>query len=362
MAILVTGGAGYIGSHTCVELLQAGYEIVVIDNYSNSSPVSLNRVEAITGRQFVSYDVDLLDRHSLRKVFQENDIEAVIHFAGLKAVGESVSVPLKYYQNNIAGTLALCEVMQEFGVKKLVFSSSATVYGQTERIPITEGESLGAINPYGRTKQMIEEILRDIAFSDPEWSVAILRYFNPIGAHDSGLIGEDPNGVPNNLMPYIAQVAVGKRKQLQIFGKDYPTKDGTGIRDYIHVVDLAIGHIRALERINQSKGIEAYNLGTGRGYSVLEVVEAFEKATGKKIPYKFVDRRSGDASICYADPTKARVLLKWEALRDLERMCVDTWNWQRNNPYGYRDTNENMESTDPVHSVADFYYAIEKEV
>jgi len=335
MAILVTGGAGYIGSHTCVELLNAGYEIVVVDNLSNSKPEALERVREITGKNFPFYKVDLLDREGLRKVFAENKIEGVIHFAGLKAVGESVAIPLKYYHNNITGTVILCEIMQEFGVKKIVFSSSATVYGMPERVPISEDFPLGATNPYGRTKLMIEEILRDLHTSDPEWSIALLRYFNPIGAHKSGRIGEDPNGIPNNLMPYITQVAVGKLKELRVFGNDYPTPDGTGVRDYIHVVDLAVGHLHALKKIMTTTGVDAYNLGTGRGYSVLEMVAAFEKASGKKIPYKIVDRRPGDIAICYADPTKAKKELGWEAKRDIAEMCEDSWRWQSTNPNGY---------------------------
>ncbi|RKQ33500.1 UDP-glucose 4-epimerase GalE [Oceanobacillus halophilus] len=335
MAILVTGGAGYIGSHTCVELLNHGYDIIVLDNFSNSHPESLQRVERLTGQSIKTYQVDLLDKKSVERVFAENKIEAVIHFAGLKAVGESVTVPLHYYQNNITGTVILCEVMQHFGIKNLVFSSSATVYGDPKQVPITEEMKLGATNPYGRTKQMIEEILRDVAFSDPSWSIVLLRYFNPIGAHVSGLIGENPNGIPNNLMPYVSQVAVGKRPYLQVFGNDYPTIDGTGVRDFIHVVDLAMGHLRALEKVQSGKGIDAYNLGAGKGYSVLEVIETFEKVSGIKIPFRIVDRRPGDISICYADPMKARNKLNWKAVRDLETMCRDTWSWQRNNPNGY---------------------------
>ena len=288
MAILVTGGAGYIGSHTCVELLNAGYEVVVVDNLSNSKLESLSRVKEITGKEITFYQVDILDREGLEKVFTENTIEAVIHFAGLKAVGESVQIPLHYYHNNITGTLILCEVMKD-GVKKMVFSSSATVYGMPESVPISENFPLGATNPYGRTKLMIEEILRDLHFSDPNWSISLLRYFNPIGAHQSGRIGEDPNGIPNNLMPYITQVAVGKLKELNVFGNDYPTIDGTGVRDYIHVVDLAKGHLKALEKVLKNTGVDAYNLGTGKGYSVLEMVDAFEKASGKKVPYKLLN-------------------------------------------------------------------------
>jgi UDP-glucose 4-epimerase len=281
--------------------------------------------------------VDLLDRAGLEKVFAENQIEAVIHFAGLKAVGESVSIPLHYYHNNITGTLVLCDVMKQYGVKNLVFSSSATVYGMPERVPISEDFPLSATNPYGRTKLMIEEILRDLYVSDQEWSIALLRYFNPIGAHESGRIGEDPNGIPNNLMPFITQVAVGKLKQLQVFGNDYPTIDGTGVRDYIHVVDLAIGHLKALEKILPVTGVEAYNLGTGTGYSVLQIVQAFEKAAGVDIPYKIVDRRPGDVAVCYADPSKAKNELGWTAVKGIEQMCEDSWRWQKNNPNGYED-------------------------
>ena len=335
MTILVTGGAGYIGSHTCVELLNAGYDIVVVDSFCNSKPEALKRVSEITGKEFPIYNVDLLQKEELETVFSEHEIEAVIHFAGLKAVGESVAIPLRYYHNNITGTLMLCEVMQAYGVKKIVFSSSATVYGTPKRVPISEDFPLQATNPYGRTKLMIEEILRDLYVSDNEWSIALLRYFNPIGAHPSGRIGEDPNGIPNNLMPYITQVAVGKLKELRVFGNDYPTVDGTGVRDYIHVVDLAIGHVKALEKVMNTTGVEAYNLGTGRGYSVLELVSAFEKVTGIKIPYKIVDRRPGDVAICYADPTKAKEELGWVATRGIEEMCRDAWRWQSNNPNGY---------------------------
>lgn len=335
MTILVTGGAGYIGSHTCVELLNAGYDIVVVDSFCNSKPEALKRVSEITGKEFPIYNVDLLQKEELETVFSEHEIEAVIHFAGLKAVGESVAIPLRYYHNNITGTLMLCEVMQAYGVKKIVFSSSATVYGTPKRVPVSEDFPLQATNPYGRTKLMIEEILRDLYVSDNEWSIALLRYFNPIGAHPSGRIGEDPNGIPNNLMPYITQVAVGKLKELRVFGNDYPTVDGTGVRDYIHVVDLAIGHVKALEKVMNTTGVEAYNLGTGRGYSVLELVSAFEKVTGIKIPYKIVDRRPGDVAISYADPTKAKEELGWVATRGIEEMCRDAWRWQSNNPNGY---------------------------
>lgn len=335
MAILVTGGSGYIGSHTCVELLKAGYEIICVDNFSNSKPESLTRVKEITGKDFKFYEVDLLDQQGLEKVFLDNQIEAVIHFAGLKAVGESVSIPLYYYQNNITGTLILCEVMNKFGVKKLVFSSSATVYGLPEQVPISEDFPLSATNPYGRTKLMIEEILRDLFISDESWSIALLRYFNPIGAHESGRIGENPNGIPNNIMPYITQVAVGKLKELQVFGNDFPTVDGTGVRDYIHVVDLSQGHLKALEKVLEKKGVEAYNLGTGKGYSVLELVSAFENASGRNIPYKVIDRRPGDVAISYANPQKAKLELNWAAEKGIKEMCEDSWRWQKLNPEGY---------------------------
>jgi UDP-glucose 4-epimerase len=335
MAILVTGGAGYIGSHTCIELLKSNYEIIILDNFSNSKPISVKRVKEITGKDFKFYEVDLLDRVALEDVFVNNKINAVIHFAGLKAVGESVSIPLHYYHNNITGTLILCEVMKKHGVQKLVFSSSATVYGMPERVPISEDFPLSATNPYGRTKLMIEEILSDLYVADDNWSIALLRYFNPIGAHESGKIGEDPNGIPNNLMPYITQVAVGKLKELQVFGNDYSTVDGTGVRDYIHVVDLAKGHLKALEKVMSSKGVDAYNIGTGTGYSVLELVSAFEKASGMKVPYKIVDRRPGDVAVCFADPSKAKGELGWTAEKGIEDMCRDSWRWQEKNPDGY---------------------------
>jgi UDP-glucose 4-epimerase len=336
MAILITGGSGYIGSHTCVELLNAGYEIVIVDNLGNSSLESLRRVRELTGKEFKFYQVDLLDREELNKVFAQNQIEAVIHFAGLKAVGESVEIPLFYYLNNMTGTLVLCELMKTYGVHKMVFSSSATVYGFTERVPISEDFPLRATNPYGRTKLMIEEILRDVYVSNNKWGIAILRYFNPIGAHESGRIGEDPNGIPNNLMPYITQVAVGRQRELRIFGDDYPTVDGTGVRDYIHVVDLARGHLKALETVMATTGVEAYNLGTGRGFSVLELVSAFGKVTGIHIPYTIANRRPGDIGICYADPSKAERELGWGAEKGIEEMCIDSWRWQLNNPMGYQ--------------------------
>lgn len=335
MSILVTGGAGYIGSHTCVELLNAGYEVIAVDNLSNSKYEALARVMEIAEKTLKFYQIDILDQKKLERVFLENSIEAVIHFAGLKAAGESVRLPLSYYYNNLTGTLILCKVMNQFHVKKLVFSSSATVYGMPERLPIREDFALRAVNPYGRTKLMIEEILRDLQQSDSEWSISLLRYFNPIGAHESGRIGEDPNGIPNNLMPYITQVAVGRLKQLSIFGSDYPTHDGTGVRDYIHVVDLAKGHLKALEKILSTTGIDAYNLGTGAGFSVLEIIAAFEKASGKKVPYQLVGRRPGDIASLYADPGKAKTELGWTAEKGIDEMCLDSWRWQKNNPNGY---------------------------
>jgi len=336
MTILVTGGAGYIGSHTCVELLQEGYQVVVVDNLSNSSKTSLNRVEEITGKPITFYEADLLDKLELTRIFEREQIEAVIHFAGLKAVGESVAKPLSYYRNNITGTLNLCEVMQEFGVKNIVFSSSATVYGNPAFVPITEDCPKGYItNPYGQTKAMLEQILIDVQVADPQWNVVLLRYFNPIGAHKSGRIGEDPKGIPNNLLPFITQVAVGKREYLRVFGDDYDTKDGTGVRDYIHVVDLSIGHVRAIEKVKESPGVEIFNLGTGKGYSVFEIIHAFEQASGVTIPYQIEARRPGDIAICYADPTKAKGELGWVAKRELAEMCEDSWRWQSNNPNGY---------------------------
>ncbi len=332
--ILVTGGAGYIGSHTCVELMNAGYEVAIVDNFINSKPESLRRIEAITGKQVRFYEVDLLDEPALDAVFAENDIEAVIHFAGLKAVGESVSIPLRYYHNNITGTLILCETMKKHSVKRLVFSSSATVYGSPKSVPIREDFPLSTTNPYGSTKLMIERILEDVHVSDPEWSIALLRYFNPIGAHASGLLGEDPNGIPNNLVPYIAKVAGGQLEKLHVFGDDYPTKDGTGVRDYIHVVDLARGHIKAVEKVMKSTGVEAYNLGTGVGYSVLDVVKAYEKASGQTVPYVIDPRRPGDIAECYADPEKAASELGWRATLDLAQMCRDSWNFVQKNPNG----------------------------
>ncbi|PEK49054.1 UDP-glucose 4-epimerase GalE [Bacillus toyonensis] len=336
MAILITGGAGYIGSHTCIELLNNNYKIIVVDNLSNSSIESLNRVKEITGKQFKFYNESVLNREKMNEIFLENNIEAVIHFAGFKAVGESTTIPLTYYYNNIISTIILCDVMQKHNVKKFIFSSSATVYGIPKTSPITEEFPLSVTNPYGQTKLMIEQIMRDVAKADGEWSIALLRYFNPFGAHQSGRIGEDPNGIPNNLMPYVTQVAIGKLKELNIFGNDYPTKDGTGVRDYIHVVDLAKGHVKALEKVLETTGIDAYNLGTGKGYSVLEMVNAFEKVSGKKIPYKIIGRRPGDVAICFADVSKAKRELGWEAEYGLEEMCLDSWRWQVNNKNGYQ--------------------------
>ena len=335
LRVLVTGGAGYIGSHTCVELLQAGFEVVVVDNLSNSKEESLKRVQDLAGEKLTFYKVDLLDHQALESVFASQPVDAVIHFAGLKAVGESVNLPLRYYQNNLTGTLVLCSVMSQFGVKKLVFSSSATVYGDPDTVPITEAAPLKPTNPYGRTKRMIEDILRDLQFSDPAWDIAILRYFNPIGAHPSGKIGEDPNGIPNNLVPYIAQVAIGKLPFLKVFGADYPTPDGTGVRDYIHILDLANGHLKALEKLHSHPGVVTYNLGTGHGYSVLQVIAAFEKTCGRKIPYKITPRRPGDIATCYADPTLAQSEMGWFAIHGIDEMCADAWRWQENNPNGY---------------------------
>ena len=339
MAIFVTGGAGYIGSHTCVELLNAGYEVVVVDNLSNSCKESLNRVQKITGKSLKFYEVDILDRDGLIKVFENEKIESVIHFAGLKAVGESVAKPLEYYHNNITGTLVLCDVMRQFGVKNIVFSSSATVYGTPAFVPITESCPKGTCtNPYGWTKSMLEQILTDLHTADPEWKVVLLRYFNPIGAHESGYIGEDPKGIPNNLVPYITQVAVGKLEALGVFGDDYDTPDGTGVRDYIHVVDLALGHVKAIEKMEKiHDGVLTYNLGTGIGYSVLDIVKGFEKAVGHPIPYVIKERRPGDIATCYADPSLAKEELGWETVRDLDKMCEDSWRWQKNNPQGYTD-------------------------
>jgi UDP-glucose 4-epimerase len=335
MRILVTGGAGYIGSHTCVELLKAGHEVVVVDNLSNSKEESLKRVQELTGKSLAFFKVDLLNREALEGVFRRNVFDAVIHFAGLKAPGESVEQPLKYYRNNISGTVILCETMAKYNLKNIVFSSSATVYGDQNPVPLREDYSCGPINPYGRTKWMIEMLLRDLNTSDPTLNVALLRYFNPVGAHPSGRIGEDPQGIPINLMPYIAQVAVGRLPELKVFGNDYPTPDGTCIRDYIHVVDLALGHLKALEKLRQGSGVVTYNLGNNRGYSVLEVLKAFEKACGKKIPYRIVGRRTGDAPVSLADAHKANQELDWRGERGIEEACVDVWRWQSQNPQGY---------------------------
>lgn len=337
MAILVTGGAGYIGSHTCIELLKNEYEVVVVDNLCNSCEKSLERVMQITGKKVRFYRVDLLDKAALSEVFQKEKIDSVIHFAGLKAVGESVSKPLEYYCNNITGTLILCDVMRSFGVKDLVFSSSATVYGDPATVPIKEDFPLSVTNPYGRTKLMLEDILRDLYVADPSWNIIILRYFNPIGAHKSGRIGEDPKGIPNNLAPYITKVAAGKIEALGVFGDDYDTPDGTGVRDYIHVVDLVIGHVKAVERLKKKAGISTYNLGTGLGYSVLDLVKAFSKVCGKEIPYVIKVRRPGDIATCYADPSLAKDEMGWSATRGLEEMCEDAWRWQVNNPKGYSE-------------------------
>lgn len=335
MTILVTGGAGFIGSHATVELLENGYKVVVVDNLSNSQKASIDRIKEMTGKDFAFHQVDLLDSQALDDIFSKYDFSAVMHFAGYKAVGQSVEMPLSYYHNNISGTLTLCEMMLKHNVQKLVFSSSATVYGLPERVPIEESFSLSATNPYGRTKLMIEEILRDLALSNPSIRIAILRYFNPIGAHPSGKLGEDPRGIPNNLIPYITQVAIGKQPELKIFGGDYETNDGTGVRDYIHVMDLVKGHIKALEYLEKHEGVETFNLGTGTGYSVLEIVNSFNDVTGKQIPYQITNRRPGDIGVCYANPEKAKKLLGWQAEKSLKEMCRDSWNWQVQNPDGF---------------------------
>lgn len=337
MSVLVTGGAGYIGSHTVLELLNTDQDVVVVDNLSNSSEESLLRVQQITGKKPHFYNVDLVDKLKLEEIFRKHTIDSVIHFAGFKAVGESVSKPIMYYKNNLDSTLVLCEVMSDFDVKKLVFSSSATVYGDPASVPITEDFPLSATNPYGQTKLFIEYILQDLFISDNSWNITLLRYFNPVGAHKSGLIGEDPNGIPNNLMPFVSQVAVGKLKELSIFGDDYPTIDGTGVRDYIHVVDLALGHLKAIEKLDGATGgVNIYNLGTGNGSSVLEMIKAFELASGKKVAYKVGPRRPGDIASCYAEPTLAKNELDWEATRGIQEMCEDGWRWQSNNPNGYK--------------------------
>lgn len=338
MRILVTGGAGYIGSHTCVELLNEGYEVVIMDNLYNSSPKAVDRIQEIAGKEVTFYETDLMDREGVKAIFEKEKIDAVIHFAGLKAVGESVQKPIEYYQNNIAGTLVLCDEMRKHGVKNIIFSSSATVYGDPAQIPITEECPKGIpTNPYGWTKWMLEQILTDIHTSDPEWNVILLRYFNPIGAHKSGMIGEDPKGIPNNLLPYVAQVAIGKLECVGVFGNDYDTPDGTGVRDYIHVVDLAKGHVKAIKKLADKDGVNIYNLGTGNGYSVLQVVKAFEKACGHEIPYQIKPRRAGDIATCYSKCDKAKAELGWEAQYGIEEMCADSWKWQSQNPNGYND-------------------------
>ncbi|MBR1741543.1 MAG: UDP-glucose 4-epimerase GalE [Lachnospiraceae bacterium] len=338
MRILVTGGAGYIGSHTCVELLDAGYEVVILDNLYNSSKKAVDRIEEITGKKVTFYEDDMLDKEALEKIFSKEKIDCVIHFAGLKAVGESVAKPLEYYKNNITGTLTLVEVMREHGCKNIIFSSSATVYGDPAFIPITEECPKGTpTNPYGWTKSMLEQILTDLHTADEEWNVILLRYFNPIGAHKSGMIGEDPKGIPNNLLPYVAQVAIGKLECVGVFGDDYDTPDGTGVRDYIHVVDLAIGHVKAIDKIKENPGVKVYNLGTGNGYSVLDVIKAFSKACGHDVPYQIKERRPGDIATCYSDATLAKQELGWEAQYGIEEMCADSWNWQSKNPNGYAD-------------------------
>lgn len=336
MRILVTGGAGYIGSHTCVELLKEGYDVTIVDNLYNASEKAVERVERITGKKVTFYKEDICSRTAMEQIFEREAVDAVIHFAGYKAVGESVAKPVEYYQNNLVGTLTLCDVMRKHGVKNIIFSSSATVYGDPAEIPITENCPKGTCtNPYGWTKWMLEQVLADIQTADPEWNVILLRYFNPIGAHKSGLIGEDPKGIPNNLLPYVAQVAIGKLKCLGVFGNDYDTPDGTGVRDYIHVVDLARGHVKAVQKLASREGVSIYNLGTGKGYSVLDVVHAFEKACGHEIPYEIKPRRAGDIAACYCDPRKAREELGWEAAYGIEEMCEDSWRWQTQNPDGY---------------------------
>jgi len=337
MNILVTGGAGYIGSHTCLELLQAGYEIVVVDNLVNSKEESLKRVQELTGKNLTFHKVDLLDREGLEKVFEKHSFQAVIHFAGLKSMGESVNIPLDYFHNNVTGTLILLKVMKKHNVHNIVFSSTAGVYGEAKTVPITEEFPISVLNPYSRSKLIIEDILRDLYRAESEWNIALLRYFNPVGAHLSGRIGEDPKGIPNNLMPYVAQVAVGKHPFVRVWGNDYPTPDGSGVRDYIHVMDLADGHINALEKLEKKPGLVTYNLGTGRGYSVMEVIHAFEEACGHKIPYQVLERRPGDAAISYADPSKANRELNWHTKRTLNEMCTDAWRWQSDNPNGFAD-------------------------
>ncbi|HBA03200.1 MAG TPA: UDP-glucose 4-epimerase GalE [Clostridium sp.] len=337
MAVLVTGGMGYIGSHTTVELLKEGYEVVIVDNLSNSKELVKDRIKAITGKEPKFYKYDVLNKEDMDKVFSENTIDSVIHFAGFKAVGESVAKPLDYYHNNLTSTFVLLELMRKYGVKNFVFSSSATVYGDAKIIPITEEAPLSATNPYGRTKLMLEEILRDLYSSDNSWNIALLRYFNPVGAHESGTIGEDPCGIPNNLMPFITKVAIGELKELSVFGDDYDTPDGTGVRDYIHVVDLAKGHLKALEKLKTNSGLVTYNLGTGNGYSVLDIVKAFSEASGREIPYKITARRPGDIATCYSEPRKANEELGWTAEKGIKEMCEDSWRWQSKNPKGYEE-------------------------
>lgn len=342
MSILVTGGAGYIGSHTVIELLEKGKDVIIVDNFSNSNPIVLDRIKQITNKDFKFYEIDTTNQEELEIVFKENKIDSVIHFAAYKAVGESVAKPLEYYTNNIVNTLSVLNLMKKYDVKKFVFSSSATVYGDPHTCPITEDFPLSTTNPYGATKLMIEDMLRDISKADSTFNIAILRYFNPVGAHSSGLIGEDPNDIPNNLMPYVSQVAVGKLEQLSVFGNDYNTPDGTGVRDYIHVVDLANGHLKALDKLDTNCGLVTYNLGTGNGYSVLDMVKAFSEASGRDLAYKIVDRRPGDVAMCYADPTKANEELGWEAKYGIKEMCEDAWRWQSNNPNGYKKLVESL--------------------
>ena len=338
MAILITGGCGYIGSHTVIAMVKAGYDVVILDNFYNSKPEALRRTRELAGKDFPFYECDIRDAEGLRRIFREQTIDAVIHFAGLKAVGESVQKPLEYYDNNVGGTVTLCQVMAEFGCKRMVFSSSATVYGMNNPSPLKEDMPTGAVtNPYGRTKYIIEEILKDVCVSDKDWSVVLLRYFNPIGAHESGRIGEDPNGIPNNLMPYITQVAIGKLPRLSVYGDDYDTHDGTGVRDYIHVLDLAAGHVKAVDYALAHTGADVFNLGTGNGYSVLDLVHAFEKASGVTIPYVIAPRRAGDIATCYSDPSKAEKVLGWKAVHGVEDMCRDSWRWQSNNPRGFEE-------------------------
>ncbi|MCC0697512.1 UDP-glucose 4-epimerase GalE [Clostridioides sp. ES-S-0048-02] len=335
MAVLVAGGAGYIGSHTAIELLESGYEVVIVDNLSNSNSIVVDRIRELSGKQVKFYNIDITNKNEMHTVFKENNIESIIHFAALKAVGESVEKPIEYYSNNLISTLNLFELMREYGVKKFVFSSSATVYGDPHTCPILEDFPLSVTNPYGRTKLMIEQMLVDISKADKSLDIALLRYFNPVGAHKSGRIGEEPNGIPSNLMPYITKIAVGKLKELSVYGNDYPTHDGTGVRDYIHVLDLAAGHVKALQKLEENPGLVVYNLGTGKGYSVLDLVKAFSKASGKEIPYKIVGRRAGDVAMCYADSSKAEKELGWKAKYELEEMCQDSWRWQSMNPNGY---------------------------